>query len=420
MSLLIAVKVFGDLCFFFSIVESMPLIFSHKMVLLLPALLCGVSAGLSVKVRFSRAGIRHGYLRYIPLLLAVSSLGTASTKIEWLILFPAVLYTVWIVHNGIFMLDYGQHYEMFFRTLKLWAVAFIVCFLVGLLSEILGEKTQFFDYHTMLFYAVLYGVSGVYLLRQLRLGTACSGKESAVNGGELITAAAIAGGLFGVLFLIRVIYFGGRDMVDELLRKISVLLSVGPALLNQWLTDHVFDDVPEFEEHVSQVVEGMTRPETAMPEGAFAVEEGPLVSPETAGTIYWWAAVVIILLLALLLWRLWKVFVDGSGKESRKAVLEETDEVMPLPALRISNREKVRRCYRDFLKMMERRRFARRPDQTSWDILESVEGMVSAEAAAALREVYICARYDEGREVTDEQVRQAKKALKELKKVPRS
>ena len=54
-------------------------------------------------------------------------------------------------------------------------------------------------------------------------------------------------------------------------------------------------------------------------------------------------------------------------------------------------------------------------DQTSEDLLTGLAYGTDPKGAARLREVYIQARYDDVRNVTQEQVEQAKSALKQYK-----
>ena len=82
----------------------------------------------------------------------------------------------------------------------------------------------------------------------------------------------------------------------------------------------------------------------------------------------------------------------------------------PMYKVRQSDRERLRRQYRAFLKAAEKQGLRRHAGQTSADILASVPAGIDRIAAAELRTLYLAARYDEARDVTPEQVRAAKLA----------
>ena len=80
-----------------------------------------------------------------------------------------------------------------------------------------------------------------------------------------------------------------------------------------------------------------------------------------------------------------------------------------------SNRGKLRRFYREFLRTERRRGAKLRTNQTSEDILRKISSDTDRQAASELRRLYIGARYDLSREVSDDQVKAAKAALKKCK-----
>ncbi|MBR5868040.1 MAG: DUF4129 domain-containing protein, partial [Clostridia bacterium] len=105
------------------------------------------------------------------------------------------------------------------------------------------------------------------------------------------------------------------------------------------------------------------------------------------------------------------------GKGSRSAAREEEPETVVAPGMRKreqrrSNRGKVRKLYREYLKMVRRKGQKLETYQTTADILEKHPQNTDTEAAARLRQVYLKARYDTGKAVTDEDVEQAKAAMK--------
>ena len=82
---------------------------------------------------------------------------------------------------------------------------------------------------------------------------------------------------------------------------------------------------------------------------------------------------------------------------------------------RYSNRSKLRKVYRDFLKAEKRKGHKLFSYHTSQDILDDLKPGGDSEAAAKLRQIYLSARYDPEAAVTPEQVQAAKTALRQYK-----
>ena len=74
----------------------------------------------------------------------------------------------------------------------------------------------------------------------------------------------------------------------------------------------------------------------------------------------------------------------------------------------------VRRLLRAFLRQEVRRGMTLRPSHTSEDVLRKLHQDADRESAAALRKVYIQARYDQSHPVSHEQVEEAREALRHL------
>ena len=174
----------------------------------------------------------------------------------------------------------------------------------------------------------------------------------------------------------------------------------------------MFQEVALEQEKNSEFVDAPVVEE--MPPLIEMLQENPLVAP--VDSVPWWLVILIVGILSFALWKMLSVYTRTSPVTVKAGVRGTTQiEAMAKPKDRRSPREKVRRCYRDFLKWMEHKGFEREAYHTSEDILAAASQMVSPQAAAALRQVYIAARYNEEAVITEEQVREARKALKELK-----
>ncbi|MBQ9341137.1 MAG: hypothetical protein IJT81_02085 [Lachnospiraceae bacterium] len=78
------------------------------------------------------------------------------------------------------------------------------------------------------------------------------------------------------------------------------------------------------------------------------------------------------------------------------------------------NRGKVRKIYRDFLHVARKKGIKITDKMTSEEILNSIKSVFDEQSAVALRDVYIIARYNEYADISNEQVRIAREALKQI------
>ena len=407
MSIVAGLKIFSDYCFYFSIIAMLPGLFDITMPMLGPALLGGVSAGVAMWLFLKK---NYGW-RWLGLLLLLPSMLFGSSLIEWMVLAVPVLYTTVLIARGTFVVEYVSYREVFRISVKVWAILFFVVFLLGIMTEMVGNPMDL-DYATMLKYGILYGVTGIFLLRQLRLGVHKG--QTWINGGEmalLLGAAGVGGGLIlGVGRMYRHVedglewlftnFFGllwalPLKVVEEIAQQVDKLEAIGD----------VYETVEEGTQAADQIGQGS--PPMMGPGGSVA--ESPAPFP-------WWLVVLILLVLVVFLYVMYRTMKKGVGSEARQVTYEKAADPRPMSERkRFSNGEKVRRCYREFLRLMRQRGVELRKDQTTEEILEAAQIKVDPEAAKALRAIYIRARYDETAMVAEEEVRLAKRALKEIK-----
>ena len=78
------------------------------------------------------------------------------------------------------------------------------------------------------------------------------------------------------------------------------------------------------------------------------------------------------------------------------------------------NRGKVRKIYREFLSLSRKKGIKITDKMTSEEILNAIKTIFDEQSAVALRDVYIVARYNEHADISNEQVRIAREALKQF------
>lgn len=420
MSLIASIKVLGDLFFYFSVISVLPLVFSREIVWLWPGLICALGAALAVGIHeWTMSHGRSTKWRYAAAILPLSVLGMAGTSMDLVILAPAAVYTVLMIHGGIYSLEYFKYRDMFQYSMILWGIMFVICFLVENLSRPFDGQIRF-HYESMMAYGLAYCACAVFLLRHLRMGTRGSWKRSALNGGELVSVGIFAGICSVVVFGGWALYRYFRGPINGFFSAILSVVMLIPVLIEQTLSEGIRSmDWEEMAEKVAmeqaENKEFFNPPVVEeVPPLMEMLQENPLVQP--ADSIPWWLVILIVAILSFALWKMLSVYMRTAPAVARTAVRGTTQIEIPARSKdRRSPREKVRRCYRDFLKVMENKGFKREEYHTSEDILAAASDMVSRSAATALRQIYIAARYDEGGVITEEQVKQARRALKELK-----
>ena len=115
--------------------------------------------------------------------------------------------------------------------------------------------------------------------------------------------------------------------------------------------------------------------------------------------------IVLILMLRLLQNR-------GSTQSYGQVQRGSARTVSTAMPVRRSPRGRIRQYYRDFLVTEQRKGLKRSTNQTSLDVLEHISPSTDPTCARQLREIYLKARYSDGAQITEEDAKLAKSALK--------
>lgn len=395
----IILKVFGDVCMCFAILDAFPGAFGHSYSLFLPAILCACGAGGAAALK--EKGKER--LLWLALVLPVSSLFIVRGIGEVWILLPVVAYTAVVILRGQLTLEYYSYRQYFLRSLTLLGGLYLLLSMFSFMEGIGPDEARTIFPQSTLRFGLVYLLTGVILLRQLRLGMAenCQG-----NRGQMI---AVLGGTGLVL--------SGFVAAEPMLRKGvgSVFKLILTAVFS--LVIYVFD---LFASLLNQVeLQAMNEQIQQHREEADLPVMGPVYQyimqsarTEEEGRSYWYVILVLAVLAAAMFLML-KMF-------RRKTVQADAGEIVrevSPPSFgkkepRRSNRGKVRHYYREFLKMERKRGLKFRKNMTTADILEKISPSTDTAAATELREIYLYARYNDRVEITPAQVDAARDALK--------
>lgn len=407
MSLGILLKLFGDICLYFGILSGLPSLFSFAYSFLWPAALCGCGGALAAF--FQQQG--KGRYRFLAMLLPLSTLILARSVIEALILLPCIVYACAVILRDDYDMDYYGFREVYIRALVALGIYCVAVWGLSSMETINNQTRNTMDPEAVLICGVCYAFVGIVLLRHLRMGEDRGGQRM---GWVQLTVMLLCIGLaaVGLMVLERTLQEHSTSVLEIIWNCIAAILSL-PFLVFSWLSKVKMDDT----DYTMPTETTSTQPT----EPTVVIQPQETIAEESAQSAAqmgfpWWLAVLILAVVLVILMQMLR----GLRRRTVTVTSRETVERIPpsqreKPAPRRSNRSKVRRAYREFLKNEKRKGRKIHTDQTSEDLLTGLAYGTDPKGAARLREVYIQARYDDVRNVTQEQVEQAKSALKQYK-----
>ena len=407
MSIAMVLKIFSDCCICFAILGSGPI--SFPIPLLLPALICGVIAG--VATFFAQKNWR--VLRLVCGLLPMLCLLLGNDQMQRLLLAVPSLYTAIVIVRGKLELEYYSYRKFFLQSLALLVGTYVIVNIWIFLSAATGNPTTQLDGGVILRYGIVHLLCGIVLQRQLRLGVENNAKSNRRQASMLLGAGgAVIFSFLAAEPLLRQHFLG-------LLRGALLLLGV-PIMLIIELFAKIIELLGSAQQETQgQIVQGTTPGFSSgmlVPPGATVpAEPGETVAKEIDPMLLWGALVVVLLIIAavILVTSFQKRRASGEIGEIKISVVtaqkKKRDSVL-------SNRHKVRQFYREFLRTENGWGLKLKKSDTSADVLRRIRPETDKKSAADLRQVYLLARYDDRVSISRNQVNAAKQALKGTKK----
>ena len=410
MSIAMVLKIFSDCCICFALLGSGPVEFPIP--LLLPALICGVSAGIATFAHKKQ----WRFLQWLcGLLPAVCLLFVKDSMQVLLIAIPAG-YTAFMIFRGKLELEYYGYRRFFMQSLGLLGGAYVLSQMWIFLSAAAGEPAEGFHPDVILRYGLVHLMCGVTLQRQLRLGVDHTSKSNR----QQMASILLTGGVIAVGFVTAEPFL--REQFLEVLKYVLLLLGI-PVMIVLELVGKLIDWLSEFREKNPDVIIGepVTTPGiggggTGVPDATGIPEREETAVASLDPTLVWGIVVAVLLVItAIILYRSFqKQRLSGDVGKIKISVVDPPKKKRPP---RMSGRHKVRQLYRDFLRAENRWGLKLKKNDTSADVLKRIHQDTDKESAAALRQVYLSARYDDRGTISREQVNAAKQALKGTKSV---
>lgn len=393
MSLLVALKVVCDLsllCCVAAVVAPWFTLSAGN--LLLPLLCCGV--GIFAAAQLSE----KGRARYAGLVFCAAAPFLSETGVGLAVTLLMALYCVYIIHMDLLTLYYDGYHDFFLTGAKFVAG----CFVFASINM---------DWLDMMPYGVLYFAGGVFLLRMLRLGEHAGRQSLLLNAAAMIGAMVVGCGLCAAAYFVLLLRF--------------------PLVAGyQWIMVYVLDAVEElvyfFGEIIMYVIAYFAALLYSRKTGEVEVEgsgtgEAPYEPPEmvvneTAGAVA--GAITLLVICGLLIFLAVKAIRAAGARRNagRRVRTQHIPDGERRKGERVTgNRARVRAVYRKFIRLILEKGAEIPDNATSEDVLCAAALVADGRDCSALREVYISARYDSGREVTPGQVKEAKNLYNKLK-----
>lgn len=415
-------KLLAELALFFSFITAVPFFFTIGFNPVYIILLCLLAVAISEPAcRTGRTGLRFAGL--IPALAASVFIRSLTDAV---IILPALLYTILIIVTKLKQPNYYSAVKMFkiacrimgFATLLLLGIDYMLQFVTDN-ANITGKQAEFkmFDYVSLLICEAVFLFAETVMLRKLRVNTPVSIKKSAENTGRYLAGAIECGLIFSALFALFCLIM---EMINRIYLKMHGVGLRMPAFIGnflmavrKWLFDGLKSTQPL----------GPTGPvptssplPTYLPTDSGIVTVSPAPIEETAPSSTLWPIIIIIILLTCVL----LIFFLHSRKNTIYKEPEQPDEsaVRRAPSVSVfgnfSNREKVRKVYRSFMKYAKKHGYVIQPSDTTLDIMAGTRDFANGTPVETLRNIYLQTRYSSEAEITDEMVREAQNALNSI------
>lgn len=400
MSVLMILKIFSDCCICFALLSSGPVEFAIP--LLIPALICGIAAGIG-----SFCSQKDWtFPRILCALVPFACLFFADGSAQGLILAIPAGYTALVVLRNRLDLEYYGYRRFFIHSLWVLGGVYALLNVWIFLTQITNEAASILEPGQILRYGLVHLLCGIVLLRQLRLGV---GYKAEGNRRQLTmllgTGGAIAVGFVAAEPLLRK---GAGAILNTVITVVMApfiflydLFARFLEAIEDWGGEE--KSWENFQDHMAEVL---------APEGELLF--GPQQTPpqlELDPTTIWAVLIgIVMLILAVILLR--SFLKNRADVSSTQTVTKLTGAPKKKKAPPLSNRNRVRQLYRDFLRTENGKGLKLKHSDTSADVQQRLHPNTNAESAESLRQVYLLARYDDRGSISRSQLEQAKQALR--------
>ena len=419
MSIIFALKILTDLCYFMFAISSVTSKFDHSGLLFTSPVIVAVSAFFSAWIAEHKP--RSRWLRMVPLLLCGCAFLFTKTAIDYVNTIPMVLYVFIVAWLGRYRVGYSLALERFFLLLKILPVVAVLTIVANNMDGFTSVMIPYF------FFFLIFTVMLLRMLRHsedvardrkftimntLEIGLVC-GFGYLLSTGQIVT-------LFRLLFGAVMDY-----VVQPVMKAVGFVLSLIPKAIGA--ISKLFNvDLPTPDLRIdlsdidfSELQTGQEMPDKGdMAVMEFYAEEAAKGGGDKLKYVGIALAVIIMVVLAVILFRvlmrMGRRDDDNQFSDTREAVTDEPGE----DRLTRSARDRVRSCYRKFLRVCVKEGLDPDLNLNSRQVNQSMVKVLDVPAMDGLRDIYIRARYS-SEEISEDDVKTAKQMLGLAKKAGR-
>lgn len=399
MSIWMFLKVFSDLCVIFALLGAFPQVIVYHSSLMLPAILCAFGAGVAAGLQNSG----RDHLRWLGAVFPALALYLARTTGEFAIVLPAAAYTTLVILRGQLQLEYYSFRHSFRNSLRIVGIWYVLLCIFAFLEETPVQNAALIREEAVLRFGLIHCCAGILLQRQLRLGGDTVAKGSYLQlAGMIVGTGSVVAAFLTAMPVLR------KGLAAVFQAALFAAMSLAAAVYESFVeVDYVgMNKALEEARADSEVM-------SVAPNWAEIIPQQPQVAEKEPS--YWWLILVAAAAVAAAI-----LMLRSFGKKRVRISTEETVQRIDTPErpqkdARRTNRGKVRHCYREYLRYEQKRGLRLQRYDTSGDVLEKSAAASDKTAAAALRQIYLQARYDETGEITRDQAETAKALLKKIR-----
>ena len=400
MSVLMILKIFSDCCICFALLASGPVEFSVP--LLIPALICALSAGIGSFC--SQKG--WTFPRILCACLPFASLALADGRMQSLLLAIPAAYTALVILRNQLVLEYYVYRRFLIHSLLVLGGAYTLLQVWLFLAQITNDAAPILSPGVILRYGLVHLLCGIVLQRQLRLGV---GYKAEGNRRQLVTLLGTGGAIAAGFLIAEPLLRQGVGLIA----KAAITILTTPILLLYELLVKLMAAIHRYggsEKSWEAFLNELEKHGIGSSDSSYQPELPSQREPLDPSVL--WAVLIGIVLLVLA-----AILLHSFLKNRADAVANETvARVVPPPKKKktppLSNRNRVRQLYRDFLRVENGKGLQLKCSDTSADVHSRLHPNTDAESAQSLRQIYLKARYDDRSNISRIQVEQAKQALR--------
>lgn len=320
---------------------------------------------------------KYAMLRALPMLITLAALIRMPRSAEMLLFLPPFLY-------GFLTAALGRFHRAYWQCAQTAKILFALGIAFTLIALILTPISM----HTLVL-LVIFFLTCIFGLRMLRLNTTGSASWLMYSLMDLLLLPATGLVAVGVIML----FVRGKKIIEILMTPLAFLISLIPAAF-----EAIFRWMRPLEEKIE---ESSSQVESIAEEAAAALETAEETKPvrDVLHLDIDWRLVFVLLFIAAAVVILVLIFQrrqeeqtgspDGitGGKRFRAERRRRKAKAAGSPA------DRIRECYRDYLRLQYQHGMDRVPGDTSLDVLRFSGETQSVEAEERLRQLYIKARY---------------------------